>query len=561
MFKIESITFWHKDDFQTYHFSSNTFIYGPNTVGKTAMTKAIDFVLGSSEGLKYQGLENIDYITAHLCNDMTDLWIKRDISNHYYYKRTVDSEYSEVSSENYKDNICLIFNNTPNSRYSEIYSKIFDERPSFRSFNFINYIEEKGLGDLSVVFTKGKELKHQIRIRNIMSFFFNYENIEQIYEKEILLEKKKNEYDKLSINYQEYKNTILQQKQLYIELNLKYTGNYEKDYQTFQNFKSTYTREIKHSSLDLVYLTKASYSLSEQIKLYGFMNNQVDSMIKRKEKIKRLLSILKSAIDDNDDYSAYTDYIIKTINDIDNDNIILSITDYNKSIKEILSEKEKIDDQINTIKAEASELSYEDAIKKIGLLEHIFSILEESIDISRINNLEKEISQLKDELKQLHTSFNHKKIKEFNERLTHLYMDSNLDIKHLQEDIKDNDFSLEFDPFKLCLFAKHRVEDIYVRFMPGSMARLTHLQILAYLTMFEYLNKNFEGFIYMPVLIIDSANQPMGVDIFEKVYPELIKSANEIGIQTIFMSKDRINGINANDFIDISSGLNKFHNL
>jgi hypothetical protein len=73
------------------------------------------------------------------------------------------------------------------------------------------------------------------------------------------------------------------------------------------------------------------------------------------------------------------------------------------------------------------------------------------------------------------------------------------------------------------------------------------------------LNNNFNGFIYMPLLVIDSANQPMGVDSFEKVYPVLIKMAEEVGIQTIFMSKDMIGGIKDDDFIDISEGLNRFH--
>lgn len=77
--------------------------------------------------------------------------------------------------------------------------------------------------------------------------------------------------------------------------------------------------------------------------------------------------------------------------------------------------------------------------------------------------------------------------------------------------------------------------------------------------MFEYLKENFSGFIYMPLLVIDSANQPMGTDSFEKVYPVIIEMAEKIGIQTIFLSKDKINGINPNDFIDISEGLNKFH--
>lgn len=61
--------------------------------------------------------------------------------------------------------------------------------------------------------------------------------------------------------------------------------------------------------------------------------------------------------------------------------------------------------------------------------------------------------------------------------------------------------------------------------------------------------------------IIDSANQPMGVDSFEKVYPVLIEMADEVGIQTIFMSKDKISGIKDDDFIDISEGLNKFHKV
>lgn len=94
---------------------------------------------------------------------------------------------------------CSILTQLQNNRYLEIYNKVFDEHPSFRSFNFLNYIEEKGLGDLSTVFTKAKELKHNIRIRNIMNFFFNFENIEQIYEKELLLDAKSKELEKLPL--------------------------------------------------------------------------------------------------------------------------------------------------------------------------------------------------------------------------------------------------------------------------------------------------------------------------------------------------------------------------
>lgn len=252
MFKVDLIRFNHADEFQEYKFSEHSFVYGKNTRGKTALTMAIDYILGSSDKLTYQGLDNIDSIEALLKNEMTSLWIKRTVKEgEYFYRRTEESDYSEVSADTYKDNICSILTQLQNNRYLEIYNKVFDEHPSFRSFNFLNYIEEKGLGDLSTVFTKAKELKHNIRIRNIMNFFFNFENIEQIYEKELLLDAKSKELEKLSLSYQEYSRSKVQQQKIFKELQLDYTGKYSTDYKTFCDFRSSYVRKAKANSKDL----------------------------------------------------------------------------------------------------------------------------------------------------------------------------------------------------------------------------------------------------------------------------------------------------------------------
>lgn len=559
MFKFESITFNHDDESQTYSFSMHAFVYGLNTVGKTALTKAIDFVLGGSEGLTYQGLDNIDSVEAFISNKKTSLWIKRTISGSYYYKRTAESQYSEVSSEVYKDNICLLISDNANTHLLDVYSKVFDEKPSFRSFNFLGYIEEKGLGDLSVVFTKARELKHQIRIRNIMDFFFNYENIEQIYEKEIRLEQAEKELSELAKDYQEYNRSIFQAKKLFNELHLTYTGDFVKDNKTFSDFKTSYIRTAKAKSKDLVYLTKASFSLAEEIKLYTFMRDQSINMVDRKERTKRLLAIISSIVQEHPEYKEYTQSIETIVKEIGDENIILSLTDYTKAIKDIKTEKDKLDSQIEQLRNQASDLTYEAAMKKVGLLEHIFSIISREFNVEHFQNLENEAARLKSEIKFLKSSFNQDRIKKFNENLTNLYLKSGLDIKHLNEDLQDNEFSLEFDPFKLCLFATHKVEEQFQRFMPGSMTRQTHLQMLVYLCMFGHLNENFPNFIYLPLLIIDSANQPMGVQIFEKVYPTIISIADQYGVQTIFMSKDQLDNIDADDLIDISTGLNKFH--
>lgn len=559
MFKIESISFINGNDSQTYKFSSHTFVYGLNTVGKTALTKAIDYVLGSSDGLTYQGLDNIESIEAHLTNGLTNLWIKRTINGNYYYKRTPESQYSEVSSEVYKDNICLIIAPTSSTHFVNVYRKVFDEKPTFRSFTFLNYIEEKGLGDLSVVFTKAKELKHQIRIRNIMDFFFNYENIEQIYEKELELESAEKELSEISKDYQEFNRSLFQVKKLFKELHLTHTGDFTKDYATFLKFKNSYTRTAKSKSKDLVYLSKASFSLAEEIKLYTFMRDQSVNIVNRKDRISRLLSIITSIVNVHPEYAEYTKAIESIVEEIEAEKVILSLTDYTKAVKDIEQEKQKLDSQIELLRSQATELTYEVAVKKVGLLEHIFTILNREVNTDRLHELEVKTDQLKKEIKNLKSAFDQSKVEKFNNRLTELYLSSGLNIKHLKEDLQDNNFSLEFDPFRLCLFATHEEQDQLNRFMPGSMTRQTHLQMLTYLCMFDYLKDNFRNFIYLPILIIDSANQPMGIEIFKEVYPTITQLADSIGVQTIFMSKDLLDYIPENDFIDISAGLNKFH--
>ena len=560
MFKIESITFIQGIDRQEYKFSMNSFIYGPNTVGKTALTKALDFILGSSDELFYQGLDGIESIEALLSNNNTFLWIKRTIGNEFFYRRTPDSEYTAVGLETYKKNIGLILNQETNSHFLEIYEKIFDEHVTFRSFSFLNFIEEKGLGDLSVVFTKAKDLKHQIRIRNIMKFFFNFENIEQIYEKSGELEQCEEKLSGLNNKFLQYESSLRKIKKTFSELQIKHTSKINEDYIEFLNFKKNFYRNEKYNNSDLIYLTKASFSLSEEIKLYYYMRNQSENMIKRKSRVSRLLSTLSAIVEENPNYSDYSSEITEMIKEIDDENIILALTDYKTSIQTIQKEKEKIDQQIEKVKSASTELEYEVAIKKIGSLETAFSIVKENIEIDKINNLRNRIENLKKELKSLKNSFDKNNIIKFNETLTEQYLSENIDVKHLNEDRAESNFLVEFDPFRSVLFTKHMNEDgIEEHYQPGSMARQTHLQILTYLCMFDYLKTSFSNFIYMPVLIIDSANQPMGLETFKQLYPFIIEYAQKIGVQTFFLSKDKIEGIKKKDMIDISNGLNKFH--
>lgn len=560
MFRIKEVTLYRGTKSKKYSFTDNTYIYGNNSVGKTAFTKVIDFVLGSSDSLSHDGLDNIDEVGAYITNEKTELWIKRSINGEFSYRRTENSGYSVVSFETYKETICDVITDNVDVKAVQVYKKVFEENPSFRSFTFANFVDEIGQGDLGSIFTRGKDIRHIVRIRKIMDFFFNYENAEKIYEKSVELDNLESEYKKLSEKLRSYIQSISDVQKLFSELGLNYSGDMSVDYKSFLGYKEEFNRKGTKSKGDLAYLVRASHSLAEEIKIYGYLRSQSDAASSRKERTEKLLSMLGAIVADNPNYADEVLTINKMIEEIEKDKIILSLADYDESIKKIITEKKKIDNEIHNLQNQASELDYEETIKKLALVENCFLVINSDVDINRTTALERQITEIKKEIRELKNNFSQKAINDFNNRLTEMYLKSDIkNVQYLNADRDEPDFELQFDPFSQVLVAYHREGDAKVAYTPGSMARHNHLQLLVYLCMLEYLHKNFSNFIYLPVLIMDSPDQPMESTSFEEIYPTIIEVAKEIGIQTIFISKIKLNSIEESDLIDISGGLNPFH--
>ena len=559
MFRIRKITLYKGIQKKEYSFSDNTYVYGHNSVGKTALTKIIDFVLGSSEILIHDGLDNIEYVGAYIENNNTQLWIKRNLQNDFFYKRTENSEYSHISLEKYKEIICEVISENLDTKAIKVYQKVFEETPTFRSFTFINFIDEIGQGDLGAVFTRGKEIKHLVRIRKIMDFFFNYENIEKIYEKKVELEKLELEQKRYNDRMNQYKHSVNKVRNLFTRLSLTYSDDMLSNYNLFKSFKKNFSRNPPPIG-DIVYLTRASYSLSEELKLYDYLKEQSQRAVGRKQRTERLLTLLKSILADNTEYSEDINTITKTINEIQQDKLILSLADYESTKEKISKEKKMLDDKINILNSQASENDYENTLKTIALLEDHFAVINNIENLNQINKINNQIIELKKQIKELKNSYNQKGIIDFNKHLTDIYINSKVkNVTYIDDDRQDESFSLSFDPFSQVLVAKHKENNVVVSYTPGSMARHSHLQLLVYLCMLDYLHKNFSNFIYLPILIIDSADQAMEDKSFEEIYPSLVELAKNIGVQTIFISKFKPETIAREDFLDITDGLNPFH--
>ena len=560
MFRIRSITLYKGTDRKEYLFTANAYVYGHNNVGKTALTKVIDYALGSRECLSHAGLDNIDAVGAYLVNDKTELWVKRTVIGEYYYKRTRASEYTLISPVTYKEYISELITDTPDDKAVKVYQRVFDENPTYRSFTFLNFVDEIGQGDLGTIFTRGKEIRHLVRIRNIMDFFFNYENIEKLYEKRTELDAIESELRLYNDKMNQYTHSVGRVHSLFTSLGLSYSDDMRENYRVFESFRDDFSRETARPNDDLVYLTKASLSLAEELKLYTYLKNQSQEAGKRKARTERLLSMLHSIIAENDEYEDDVSAITRAIEEIKQDRLILSLADYDASLVKIEAQKKAIDARIAMLKSQAAELNYDKTLKLIALLEDHFRIINSTVDISSGPQLAEQAKALRKEIKEIKNNYSQKGIKDFNNRLTQLYLENDVTgVPYLNDDRNEEQFSLAFDPFSQVLVAKHEEGGVVVSYTPGSMARHNHLQMLVYLCMHEYLHERFTNFIYLPILIIDSADQPMEERSFEEIYPSLIETAKKIGIQTIFISKVRPGTVKDEDLIDITEGLNPFH--
>lgn len=571
MFKIQEISLWNGAEHKNYSFKDNVYIYGKNSVGKTALAKVIDHVLGDHSKLDYAGLDHLTEVGAKIVNGKTELWIKRSLQANtgFYYKRTIDSDYSEIAGDTYRDIIQNVIHEKVDGHRLDVYRKVFGQDPSFRSFAFINFIDEINQGDLFSIFTRGREARNMFRIPSIMQFFFNYKNIEAIYEKAIQLDCMMSELENAKADSERFIHYTEIIKRNFSILHLEFQNDYERDYDTFLKYEKSFKREKPTRSDDLAYLTKASFQLSEEIKQYRFMNSQTEKAISRKKRDKQLLEGLNVILRRNPEFEKYVAPIANTIDELDNEGVILTLSDYDASIQDIENQKARLDREIEQIKSEAEDLDYDRTIKCIALLEDAFNHIDKTIDVNKQSRIEGQIKDLKKEIKELREKTDAKDLNAFNQNLTATYLDKELvEVKYVKEDIDRNGFKFEFVPTKQQITVWHKesyidkngeTKEVSVSFDPGSLARHTHIQMLLYLLLLKYLNEKFGEMPILPILVIDSADQTIQSEYFEKIYPKLVGCAKEIGVQLIFMSKELPNSVDKEDLLDLSNGLNPYH--
>ena len=348
-------------------------------------------------------------------------------------------------------------------------------------------------------------------------------------------------------------------------LNLEFTGNIDLDKKTLLAYKNDFNRKQPKNSGDLIYLSRASFSLAEELKQYDFLLQQSKKAKSRKNNDEALLKLLEALIIENPKNSKYLKSVQAEIKSIQKEKAILSLANYDIAIQKIQKEKRKIDSQIKTIKSSTHDLDFDKANQQILILEQILADFVDFTDSNRVLELEEKNKQIKKEIRDLQEHFDRESLDKFNQILLNMYFDEEVEknVNYVKEDREADGFAFSFNPLRQRLTVKRNdkvdpnQEKVQISFIPGSLARRTHMQILVYLLMLKYVIDNFESMRVLPLLVIDSADQAFQMHNFKFIYPEITKYAQEAGIQLIFISKEIPNNVHEN--ISIKEGFNPFH--
>lgn len=572
MFKLDYINVGYSNksiESTHYVFMDSTYIYGGNNVGKTAMLKAIDFVLGKSDFKldKQEGLDNIDYIEAKICVEQDNLYIKRSVDGSFAYKYYEKEGYLVTNYELYKSELTF-FINRGKDKYLQIFNDFAGETLSYRAFSFVNFVDEKGLGNLTNIFTRANDYNHQIRIRKLMTFIFNYENIRRLTELELKEKTLQAELDKFKDerNTRNYFIGIIKKQML--SLQLKLSDDVGEMQKSFTEYKRSFERNsdnLAKATGDVGYLIKVSYALSEEIKYQKSLELQSQKLTSRNARAKSLLMAFEEIIQKDDSYRDYAKEIEELIQKQISNNDILSLKDYSKTIIAIENKKKKIDKDIEACLVGLNKNKYEDTVKVIGVLEQTFSEIEKCSHIIEIDEKEKQLKLVTNQIKDLNKKFDETLKNRFNKIILEFYEELKGKTNFADEDFKKLSFKMDFDPIKISiagLKAKNEknLNDL-ISYNPGSMARETTWQILAYLTMFKIFAENFSELPVMKILFIDGLNQPFdeSPECYPNVYRFFQEKAKEVGVQLVVVStKDGIS-IGADHQINLSDGFNKAH--
>lgn len=571
MFKLESLQLNCANNNRKFvEFKNNTaYIFAPNSKGKTLLCECIDFALGGSEDIfnkpAMKGVYSIEIIIR--ANPADKLYFLRDKDGSFYYKKGDDSTYRQFNRDLYNEMLTSLLLNGEDSEVIG-FNEVFDRQLSHRSMAFLNFLDQKGMGDLKYIFSKANSDKYRWYYKDIINYIFNYEKIRQIVFLTKELKNKILQYNNLKQRIDKF---TVKRDLLFAELKILgiQVETIEEAKEALFKFEKNYTRpDTTAKEKDLNFLLVASQSLSEEIKVQQCFSEQGKMLVSRQKNIQKLLNFFMTIIKESDELKEYVSPIIDLILEAKTKSDTFSSLDISETIKKLQAEKLKVDQQLYMLQEQLVKLDYKDTEKSIGIAKQMLIDIDSYGEIGNINQLEMEISELKNKIDLLKKSFDTSKQDIVNLSINSSYKSLQDKCTFISEDlIKGGEIVFDAKLTQLYGYLDEEIELINgekekhkIQYIPGSMARQTIWQILCYLHVMDYTLKTHTGLPLMPLLVLDNISMPFDVNIgknnYAGVYDFIKQFAEDNGIQIILTSNIPAAEVDEQNPIDLSSGLN-----
>ena len=276
-----------------------------------------------------------------------------------------------------------------------------------------------------------------------------------------------------------------------------------------------------------------------------------------------MLNAFKDMINVYAEYSVYVAEIEELIKKQKSDFNIISVKDFKSTIEEIKKKKESVDEYLIDCQQGLSKNPYATTLKVIGRLEQAFSDIANIPNMKEIRDKTNALNLIRRKIKEVNNQFDETLKKIFDEKIYSLYKQLVSVVDFAKVDFDQAGFGMSFDPLRISISgrrAKSKDENEIVSYNPGSMARETTWQAMAYIVMFQILNENFKELPVMPILFIDGLNQPYdeSPNNYSEVCNLICNAAENIGLQLFIVSTRDGSDINCANKIHLT-GFNKAH--
>lgn len=492
-----------------YSFSSGiNYIHGPNSSGKTEFYNFIDYMLGAdkknlSEAPWFK--ESLQTAKMQISFNGHILTLHRDLLGNKF-GLVIDGTACKVSDlEEYRKFLNSLFLESADEPAS--LSEYVGQELTYRTFTLFSFLSEITVGRINGFFSKLLEIKYRVKQRPLFDYLFSTDP-----DRIVFLQRKIAELNKQARElearraFNNHYLEVVNQELTKLGIVERFDGSNAAAISELVETAAISTNPDSSSSLMANDVVEAD-QLRDDIKAQKQMIHELKGTKAQDDKRHRLLDRLSSLIADDNSRAELLEQTCNLLSEIE-----ASIPRKDLDLqKELLEHKEirltHLEAKLTAANVVFNPLDFNEKSKAVLVVNEYLSQYLALCKPDDLDDVKKEISQLKRELFKLKHSDDVASINSISDVITDLYRSASQASSFVESDFKQLDFHIKFQKEGVGLQPTFTEGDDCVDVFTGSRARHTLIQICGYFAFMYYLlpKRNVP---FVPLLAFDHVSSP-----------------------------------------------------